>query len=649
MKRPIPATPHHDQPGPSPFVIGTAGHVDHGKSTLVRRLTGIDPDRLEEEQRREMTIDLGFAWFTLPTGRSVSIIDVPGHERFIRNMLAGVGGIDLALLVIAADDGPMPQTREHLAILDLLGIRNGVVALSRVDLVDDEWRELVVEEVRDLLDGSTLANSRIVPVSAITGEGMEELVAVIDGTLSEAQSRDATGRPRLPVDRSFQVPGFGTVVTGTLTGGEIAVGEELRLYPHGREVRVRGIQTHEHAVERVRAGTRVALNLVGVDHREVRRGNVLAPAGVLTPSLRLDARIEIIADAPVILEPNDEVIAFVGAAEVPARVTLLDRDAIGPGEEGWVQLRLAHELAVLRGDRVVLRRPSPAATIGGGVVVDPVPPRHKRFRQEVLASLAVMAEGTPDDLVNQTLADRAMMMSDLEQEAGIAELQHVVATMVREGHLVVLGIDREAPLNPRSVVLRTTVLDALLSRARSTLATHHARYPLQPGLRRDDLRLSLGVESPRIFDQLVVEFQRRGAIENHGSMVTAPGFAIRLQPEQRNLADSFIRAARDDEASPPAPGTFDVPADLVAALAALGEVVAVSDQIVYPRDVFEHIKAQVIAKLERDSTISLAEYRDLFGTSRKYAQPTLEYLDQLRITRRKGDVRVRFRGTGAGS
>ncbi len=624
-----------------PFVIGTAGHVDHGKSTLVKALTGVDPDRLAEEREREMTIDLGFAALTLPDGRTVSIVDVPGHERFVRNMLAGAGGIDLAMLVVAADDGPMPQTREHLAILDLLGIERGVVAVTRTDLVDPEWRDLVIEETRLLIDGTSLDGAPIVAVSAVTGDGLDELRATIAAELDRATARDASGNARLPVDRSFHVAGFGTVVTGTLIGGEIRVGDELLVYPERRPVRVRGMQAHGQQVPAARAGTRVALNLGGIDRGEIRRGHVVAPAGSLTVSMRFDAHVRLLDDSPVPLEQNDELVVFVGSGEIPARVTLLDRDTITPGGDGWVQLRLSHPATAMRGDRFVLRRPSPAITIGGGVVVDPAPPRHRRMRPEVISTLEMLERGTPEELIAGALGNSIMDVAAIAGSIGLADVEGTVAGMIDRGELVSLSGDA---VSSRTVVMQAGAFERARQHAIAFLEDYHTKHPLVPGARRDELASALGVPAQRGLDVLVHALAELGAIRIDGAIVAAPGFSIELSEEDRRRADAFLAAARAEPYSPPAPSAFDLDDARLGALAVTGEIVRVADQIAYPVEVFDEIREAVLVWLDREGSITMAEYRDQFGTSRKYAQPTLEYLDELRVTRRKGDVRVRFRG-----
>ncbi|HEX8230154.1 MAG TPA: selenocysteine-specific translation elongation factor [Chloroflexia bacterium] len=402
------------------YVIGTAGHVDHGKSTLVKALTGIDPDRLQEEMAREMTIDLGFAWLTLPSGREVSVVDVPGHERFIKNMLAGAGGLDAALLVIAADEGPMPQTEEHLAILHLLGVSRGIAVLTKRDTVDDEWLALVEEEVRERLKGTTLEGAPILAVSAKTGQGLEELKVEMDRLLEQTEPRADKGRPRLPVDRVFTIAGFGTVVTGTLTDGRFKVGQEVEIVPGGLRSRIRGLQSHKHKVESIGPGNRVAVNLVGVEVDDLARGMVVMLPGTLEPTTRVDVHLELLADSPVTLEQNSSLDFFTGASETAAQATLLDVDRLEPGQSGLVQLRLRDPVALAKGDRYIARRPSPSLTIGGGEVIDPHPRRHKRFSEETLQTLRTLQQGTPEELLLEALGNTAQEVRVVVEKSGIA-------------------------------------------------------------------------------------------------------------------------------------------------------------------------------------------------------------------------------------
>src|SRR5438477_246128 len=413
-------------------VIGTAGHVDHGKSTLITALTGIDPDRLREEKERGMTIDLGFAWLRLPNGREISVVDVPGHERFIHNMLAGVGGIDLALLVVAADEGVMPQTREHLAILDLLGITSGVVALTKRDLVDDDWLALVQAEVEEIVGETSLSGAPILPVSSTTREGLAELVAELDRLLVVERQRRQTGWPRLPVDRIFSMAGFGTVVTGTLIDGELRLGQEAQLSPSGRRARIRGLQSHRKKVDAAPAGTRVAVNLSGIATEEIERGEVLTVPGWLKPTRVLDVRLRIVHDAPRALPHNAQVTFHSGSAEALGRVGLLDNNELLAGEAGMAQVRLDRPVAVVKGDLFVVRLPAPNITIGGGSIVDEHPRRHRRFQERVLAQLAVLEQGSPDEVLVQTLQTR--------EPADLGELAKRAASTVGEAQQLIQGL-----------------------------------------------------------------------------------------------------------------------------------------------------------------------------------------------------------------
>lgn len=624
------------------YVIGTAGHVDHGKSTLVKALTGIDPDRLREEKEREMTIDLGFAWMTLPSGRRLSIVDVPGHERFIKNMLAGVGGFDAALLIVAADEGPMPQTREHLAILDLLDIRHGIVVLTKRDLVDADWLDLVTVEVEELLRGTTLEGAQIIPVSAVTGEGLPELVAAIDTLLDAVPSHHAAGRPRLAIDRVFTMPGFGTIVTGTLRDGPLEVGQEVEILPRRLRARIRGLQSHRTKVERALPGSRTAVNLTGVDVEDLERGDVLTVPGWLEPTTLLDVKLRMLADAPTVLEQNDEVDFFIGTSETLARVSLLDAERLEPGQSGWVQLRLQQPVVAVRGDRFILRRPSPSATLAGGIVVEPHPRRHRRFRVEVIRALEALASGDPEAILLQTLGNQALEWRDLLQRSN---LDRTVATealfrLLSSGRALTLDTTGEA-LALHTVVVSRETAERLEAQLLAALAEYHQRYPLRRGLPREMARSRLALPQ-RPFDLFVRHLASLGKLVEDGEVLRAPDHRIRLTPEQEARAHSYEEALRREPFAPPSPAEYGLDPELVQALADLGRVIRVTDDVVFAPEAWQRIQEQVLALIDQNGSVTLAQVRDALGTSRKYAQALLEYLDQLHITRRVGDARVRY-------
>ena len=434
-------------------VIGTAGHVDHGKSTLVQALTGIHPDRLEEKQRREMTIDLGFAWLKLPGGEDVGVVDVPGHRDFIENMLAGVGGIDATMFVIAADEGIMPQTREHLAILDILQVPGGVVALTKVDLIDDpDWLILVEDDVRTALAGTILAEVPIIRVSARTRQGLPELLQALSDCLAERPPRPDLSRPRLPVDRVFTMPGFGTVVTGTLIDGNLRLGDELEILPSGIRGRVRGLQTHKKKEEQAVPGSRTAVNISGVNIDQVLRGDVIAHPGDYHPTRRMDVQFRLLPDVSQVLEHNTQVKLYLGAAEVQARLRLLGVEQLNPGDIGWLQLELDAPLVAVRGDRYILRRPSPGETLGGGMVVDPQPKgRHKRFGSDVLTRLEALAQGDPADILLQALLSLGTAsLNEVIDRSHLDErvAQEAVRTLLDAGTMVLLETSGALPSLP---------------------------------------------------------------------------------------------------------------------------------------------------------------------------------------------------------
>jgi selenocysteine-specific elongation factor len=629
-------------------VIGTAGHVDHGKSTLVEALTGINPDRLKEERERQMTIDLGFAWLTLPGGDTVGVIDVPGHRDFIENMLAGVGGIDAALFVVAADEGVMPQTREHLAILDLLQISSGVVALTKADLVDAEWLELVRADVVAAVQGTVLARAAVVPVSARTGAGLAELKAALQACLAACPPRSDVGRPRLPVDRVFSIAGFGPVVTGTLSDGTLATGDEIELLPDGLAARVRGLQTHKTKIERAVPGSRVAANLAGVDVAQLRRGMVVARPGTLRPSTRLDVQFRHLADAGLPLKHHAEVKLFVGAAEVLATARVLGGEALAPGASGWLQLVLAEPVAVVKGDRFILRRPSPGATIGGGVVVDVQPARlHRRRDPAVLAHLETLARGTPGERLLQALRAlgpaalrEALLKASLDGEAATAATAEIRAA----GDLIEL--DGEA------LVVSRAAWGQIEGGVRAALAAYHAAHPLRSGMPREELKSRLGQGSDRpltakVFNALMSRAADTGVLAASGAAVRLPDHQVKFSPPRQAQVDRLLAAFRREPYNTPSPKECAAqleaagPGDeLLNALLEQGVLIQVSPEVIFMAEAYQAMIAQVRAHLQARGKITVAEVRDLFSTSRKYALALMEHLDAQGVTKRVGDERV---------
>lgn len=613
------------------FVLGTAGHIDHGKSALVHALTGIDPDRLREEKERGMTIDLGFAWLKLPSGREVGIVDVPGHERFIRNMLAGVGGIDLALLIIAANEGVMPQTKEHLAILDLLGIQKGIVAITKKDLVDDEWLTLVRMEAEELLSPTTLSHAPIVPVSAVTGEGLAELVSGIDQLLNSTAPRKDTGRPRLPIDRVFTMAGSGTIVTGTLIDGSLAVGDEVEIVPAGLKSRLRGLQTHKARIDKANPGSRVAANLVGVTTSQLNRGDVIANPGWLTPTAMLSARLRLLSYLPRPLRHNVTVSFYTGSAETMAKVRLLEGNELKPGEVAWVQLSLDRPVAVVNGDHFIIR--SSTETLGGGRIVDSHAKRLRRFRPSLIQSLRVKEEGTAEDVVMALLETKQpLALSALLAETGLpaGEVPPLLESLIQQEKVVRIGQGESC------LLLTSSGWGRLTQKAIAAVQEYHQRFPTRAGMPKAELsnKLGSGTRSPAILSKLFDE----GVLAGEGLVVRLPSHHVQLTPAQQAKIDAFLDSLTKNPYAPPS--ELIPEPDLLNLLIERHQVVKVSDSVVFSASAYNEMVDKVTAHIKRQGKITLAEARDIFKTSRKYAQAFLEHLDSKRITRRIGDERV---------
>ena len=624
------------------FVLGTAGHVDHGKSTLVKALTGINPDRLKEEQKREMTIELGFAWTTLPNGEEIGIVDVPGHRDFIENMLSGVGGIDAVVFVVAADEGVMPQTREHLAIVDILQIPTGIIALTKIDLVDDpEWLDMVEEELREALAGTVLQDAPILRVSARKGQGLDTLTAALEECLREAPQRANTGRPRLAIDRVFTISGFGTVVTGTLVDGALHVGDEVEILPEGIKGRVRGLQTHKQKEEMSQPGSRTAVNISGVDADQIRRGDVLIHPGDYRPTDRMDVRFRLLPDAGVHVRHNMDVKVFLGATETPGRIRLLGADELAPGEEGWLQLELERALVAVRGDHYILRRPSPGETLGGGLVVDPHPKRrHKRFNPDLLERLEKMLHGTPEDLVYQALTQTGPSeVKDLADKARLpADAFHAALTnLLTNGQAKTVQGAEERP----EIVITAPQLAQITGQVSALIAEYHKRFPLKAGMPREEMKSRLKF-TPRVFNALMGVWLSAGVLAEESSTLHAPGYQIRFTPEQEKQVEALMRQIAQAPYSPPTVKECIqmVGEDVFEALLALDKMVLLNQEVAFAREDYNHLVTDITARLQKGETITVAGFRDIYNTSRRYALAFLEHLDQIGVTRRVGDERT---------
>lgn len=615
------------------FVLGTAGHIDHGKSALVKALTGTDPDRLREEKERGMTIDLGFAWLKLPIGQEVGIVDVPGHERFIKNMLAGVGGIDLALLVIAANEGVMPQTREHLSILELLGIARGIVVITKKDLVDEEWLKLVAADIEELVKPTALAKAPIVSVSAITGEGMPQLVATIDKLLSESEPKKDSGRPRLPIDRVFTIAGSGTVVTGTLIDGSLSVGDELEIVPSGLKTRLRGLQTHKARFTTAGPGSRVAANLVGIATTQVQRGDVLTKPGWLVATTLLSVHLHLLPDVPRPLGHNKAVSFHTGAAETMAKVRLLEKERLQPGETTWAQLVLSQPVALVKGDRFIIR--STMETLGGGKVVEAHAKRRRRFRAEIIESLKAQEEGTAETSLLALLeAKQPVEPADLMVQSQLpkGEASAVIDSLIRQGQIIGPGEGEHR------LLFTVPGWERLTKSATVILADHHQKYPARSGMPKVELgsRLKLGKHAAEIWQR----FDAEGVLQEEGLVVRLPAHQIKLTPQQQAKIDAFLKSLEQNPYSPP--GDQVPEPDLLIVLIEQQKVVRVSEGVVFATAVYGEMVGEITAYLKVHGEVTLAEVRDMLKTSRKYAQAILEHLDEKKVTRRVGDERVLY-------
>ncbi len=625
------------------WVVGTAGHVDHGKSTLVEALTGTHPDRLREEKVREMTIELGFAWFTLPGGEPVGIVDVPGHRDFIENMLAGVGGIDAVLFVIAADEGIMPQTREHLAILDLIQVKSGIIVLTKVDLApDEEWLELVEHEIREFCEGTILEKAPLVRVSAVTGLGIEQLKTEIAKCLADTPEKKDLGKPRLAVDRVFTISGYGTVVTGTLVDGNFKIGDEVLVLPGHLQARIRGIQTYNQKVTEAYPGNRTAINLAGIDREDVKRGDVIVHPNDYQTTARLDAQIRLLKDADLTLKHNAEVKFFLGATEVEGRIRLLGESQLLSGAEGFIQLELEHPVVAVKGDRFILRRPSPPATVGGGMVLDPFPMRRYKLNDtQVLDRLEKLTAHPPEEDFLDGIDQMGMASADeIIQTArvGEAEAGRMIKAALERGDLISLS---PGEFSRDSLLLTRTRLNRVSLMAEKVLADYHSSNPLKRGILREEFKTKLGLR-PAEFPKLLQLWVNQKVVIQQGQWISLPGQDVTFTPVQQKKVLGLLERFEQNPFTPPGLAECIEAAGegLVNSLIESGKLVKVSQDVLFTPQALSKMSDFIRERSASPQPFTVGEFRDRFQTSRKYSLAYLEYLDELKATRREGEGRL---------
>lgn len=629
-------------------VIGTAGHIDHGKTTLIKALTGKDTDTLQEEKDRGISINLGFTYFDLPSGKRAGIVDVPGHEKFIKNMLAGVGGIDLVLLVIAADEGIMPQTREHINILELLDIKKGIVVLTKTDLVEDEWLGLIREDINKELSNTFLKNSPILEVSSVTGAGLKELAGLVDKMTMELPERDNITDFRIPVDRVFTVSGFGTVITGTLISGTLKEGDTCEVYTKGVKTKVRGIQVHDQSVKEAFSGQRVAVNLASVKTSEVNRGDVISKPGTMESTLMLDCRLRYLKDASRELKNRDRVRVYHGTSEILGRIVILDKEVLNPGETALIQIRLESPMAARRGDKYVIRSYSPMVTIGGGTILEPNPKRHKTFDRGIIEELLLKEVGNPEDVIEQTIKNNSKAFPRLEDiiklsGKGVENIEIIIQGLIERERI------HKISSGEGNVYVHIDFINSLKLKASQILEEYHRLNPLKSGISKEEFKNKLlGKDiKQKVFDILLEQLEM-DTIEMSKTSLWKKGFSIKFDKRQEEIKNSILNQFLSSKFQPPTPGEVlrafgreEKTAKMVFdSLVEIEVLIKISEDIYIEKSNIDSAKNILISFINKNGSITAGEYRDAIGASRKYAVAILEYFDMLKITKRMEDKRV---------
>lgn len=631
-------------------IIGTAGHIDHGKTTLVKAITGRETDRLKEEKERGISIELGFTYFDLPSGKRAGIVDMPGHEKFINHMLAGVTGIDVVVLVVAADEGMMPQTKEHLHILDLLGLKKGVIAVTKSSLVDEEWLELVKEDIKEDVIGTFLEDSEVISVDSVTKEGIDNLIEQIDHLTDEVEEKDPLETPRLPVDRVFTIAGFGTVVTGTLISGRFKLEDEVQIFPGDTIGRIRNIQVHGKDSEEGLGGQRVAVNISGVKKSEINRGDVVSRPDALEATSMLDVKLNILKDSKRIIENRTRVRVYIGAKEVLARLALLDKDKITPGETCFAQLRLEEKVVAKPKDKFIIRFYSPMETIGGGVVIDSNPDKHKRFDDETIESLKLKEKGETKEVVEKIVLDKSKSAPSIKEISVITvmsedKIKEDLEKLLQEGRIYTFELSKDTH------VVHRRYFDEIAEKIEKDLREYHKKNPLTLGMRKEEIRSRyLKDLKPRVGDLFLNKMTEVRSVKIINENIALKDFEIKLDDRQEKIKSEIEKLYKEnkteslklDDVAGKIPYDRGEIEQVFKLLLDEGTLFKVREDLIFLKTVLDEYKDILVNYLLENKTIKLAEFRDLLGTNRKVAMNLLEYFDEQKVTKRREDTRMLY-------
>jgi selenocysteine-specific elongation factor len=628
------------------IILGTAGHIDHGKTSLIKAVTGIDTDRLKEEKLRGITIELGFASLDLPSGQHLGIVDVPGHEKFVKNMVAGATGIDIVVMVIAADEGVMPQTREHMEICTLLDVKHGMVVLSKIDMVDEEWLELALEDVRDFTRGSFLEETPIAPVSSTTGQGIEAFIKALDELCAQVPERPPSTLFRLPVDRVFTMKGFGTVITGTLISGKVRVGDDIEIYPSGITSKVRGVQVHNQSVNEASAGMRTAVNFQGLEKSAVNRGEILSNPGVLKSSYMIDIQAHFLKSNQKPIKNRTRVRFHTGTSEILGNLVLLDREELLPGDNCAVQIRLDSPVALVKDDRYVIRSYSPIRTIGGGQVLNPLPRKHKRFKSEITEGLSGLAQKIPEEIISYHLRQsehQGVSFNDLKIMANVPEkqLENTMQNMLSKRNVILVDKENRSFIHGDS-------FDNLKQDTISHLEKYHTTNPLRAGMPKEELKSKFpDLMGPKLFNLVFNQLAKDTEIIQEGETVRLAKHKISLQVDQADARNKILSTYSSNGLTPPyfkeLAKSLDMETsqarDVLKLLMDEGLLVKVKEDLYFHKEAMEGFKKKLVDFLTANEEITTPQLKDMAGVSRKYLIPLIEYFDAKNVTIRVGDVR----------